>query len=115
MGPEAECLSWLASECLLPTRGDLGPWTAAGMITEPPLALRGFTKLRSFTAFRQSEMIPCMVAQPVPEECKPTWETRAVSKEGNRRTSTGKSPWPFSMRNPVENALRGHIYGCGGR
>jgi hypothetical protein len=61
------------------------------MMTRAPTAMRGFKALRSFVAFRQSEMIPCALHH-LPANrsaCKPSWETRAVSKAGNRRESTG--------------------------
>lgn len=62
------------------------------MMTSPPTALRGLQSLRSFVAFRQSEMVPCALGDLAedPARCKASWETTHASKEGGRRDSTGR-------------------------
>eukprot|EP00929_Paragymnodinium_shiwhaense_P107961 TRINITY_DN742_c2_g1_i1.p1 TRINITY_DN742_c2_g1~~TRINITY_DN742_c2_g1_i1.p1 ORF type:complete len:497 (+),score=103.95 TRINITY_DN742_c2_g1_i1:132-1622(+) len=62
------------------------------MMTAPPTALQGMTNLKTFVAFRQSEMIPCALndlAEYV-RKCKPSWETRHGFKEGGLRASSGQ-------------------------
>ncbi|CAE8587819.1 unnamed protein product, partial [Polarella glacialis] len=60
------------------------------MMTQPPTALKGLQSMKSFVAFRQSEMTPCAMKENAksPEQCKPSWETRFGFK-GAVRESTG--------------------------
>merc|ERR1712187_139114 len=59
-------------------------------MSKPPVALKGLQSLRSFVAFRQSEMIPCALEELASDidKCKPSWETFCGSKEGGLRDST---------------------------
>eukprot|EP00933_Yihiella_yeosuensis_P066084 TRINITY_DN7016_c0_g1_i13.p1 TRINITY_DN7016_c0_g1~~TRINITY_DN7016_c0_g1_i13.p1 ORF type:complete len:496 (-),score=55.70 TRINITY_DN7016_c0_g1_i13:136-1623(-) len=60
------------------------------MMTKPPTALKGLLSLRSFVAFRQSEMIACAVGKlsKAPEHCRPSWETRKHRKPKQESTGT---------------------------
>lgn len=61
------------------------------MMTSPPTALRNVRSLRSFVAFRQSEMIPCLAKELEDEigPCKPSWETVMKLKVMGRDVSEG--------------------------
>ena len=60
------------------------------MLSSAPTALRGLQSLRSFVAFRQWEMVPCALQHlPNSTGCKASWETRHLSKGGDRSESTG--------------------------
>eukprot|EP00931_Biecheleriopsis_adriatica_P076264 TRINITY_DN49996_c0_g1_i1.p1 TRINITY_DN49996_c0_g1~~TRINITY_DN49996_c0_g1_i1.p1 ORF type:complete len:477 (+),score=116.50 TRINITY_DN49996_c0_g1_i1:29-1432(+) len=61
------------------------------MMSSVPTALKGLQSLRSFVAFRQSEMVPCKVKTAKdPAACKASWETRHGFKEGGLRESSGE-------------------------
>jgi len=61
------------------------------MMKSAPTVFKGFQKLKSFVAFRQSEMTPCGFKEipKEPENCKPSWETKHGFKEGGMRDSYG--------------------------
>eukprot|EP00927_Polykrikos_kofoidii_P014051 TRINITY_DN16123_c0_g1_i2.p1 TRINITY_DN16123_c0_g1~~TRINITY_DN16123_c0_g1_i2.p1 ORF type:complete len:501 (-),score=51.47 TRINITY_DN16123_c0_g1_i2:83-1366(-) len=63
------------------------------MMVSAPTALRGLKSLRSFVAFRQSEMTPCVMKDVIEATegiCRASWET-VHDLKGGRRESTGKN------------------------
>lgn len=85
------------------------------MMTAPPTALRGSLALRSFVAFRQSEMTPCVYRRVFHEnpKCRLSWESKAllkgnawasaggrVSESGKRRTKSEEGGRPNVLRAP---------------
>lgn len=67
-------------------------WCPNCMMTSPPVALKGSQSLKSFVAFRQSEMIPCVYKELRDSigPCKPSWETLTKIKHRGRYVSNGR-------------------------